>query len=332
MRALLIVNPHATSTTPTGRDVLAAALSSELKLDMVTTAHRGHAAQLAEQAALDGFDLVVVHGGDGTVNEAVNGLLAAHNGMQVPAVAVVPGGSANVFGAGVGVPRDPVEATMQLLHAVQAGSRRTIGLGRLRAWGPEQNGPAQNGPAQNGPAQNGQPAPRWFTFNAGLGLDADAVRLVEQARARGRRATTARYVYAAVRSYLQQDRKRPRLTVELPGKHPMPEVYLAIVANSDPYTYAGSRAVRMHPDLTQGDGLGLFALRSLGLLPMLRHTAQTLRRTGQPHGRHLLRRQDMPWLTVTSEVPIGLQVDGDYLGEFTRVEYESVPAALSVVI
>jgi diacylglycerol kinase family enzyme len=317
VRALLVVNPHATSTTPAGRDVLAAALASEVKLDVVATGHRGHAAQLAEQAARDGLDLVVVHGGDGTVNEVVNGLLAAPDQVHAPALGLVPGGSANVFGAGVGVPRDPVEATQHLLQALRAERRRTIGLGRLHAWAPDQAGP--------------QP-PRWFTFNAGLGLDAGAVRRVERARARGRRATTARYVRAAVRSYFRQDHRNPLLTVVLPGEQQVPGVYLAIVANSDPYSYLGSRPVRMNPGCSQDDGLGLFALRSLALLPVLRHVAQILRRTGQPHGRHLLRRQDLPWITVTSEVPIGLQVDGDYLGEHVRADFQSVPAALSVVV
>src|SRR5215218_6177593 len=117
MRALLIVNPHATSTTPGGRDVLAAALSSELKLDVAVTTHRGHAAELAEQAARDGFGLVVAHGGDGTVNEVVNGLLSAGEQLTKPALGVVPGGSANVFGAGLGMSFDPVEATSRLLRA-----------------------------------------------------------------------------------------------------------------------------------------------------------------------------------------------------------------------
>ncbi|HEY3261045.1 MAG TPA: diacylglycerol kinase family protein [Pseudonocardiaceae bacterium] len=320
MRALLIVNPHATSTTPAGRDVLAAALASELKLDVAATTHRGHAAQLAEQATRDGLDVVVVHGGDGTVNEVVNGLLAVDGALPVPAIGVVPSGSANVFGAGVGVPRDPVEATRHLLRALQGGSRRTIGLGRLHAW-----------PAAM--ADRVEPALlRWFTFNAGLGLDAVAVRLVERARAQGRRATTARYVLAAVRSYFRQDRGHPALTLQLPGEERVHGVHLAIVANSDPYTFAGNRPVRMNPGCSQDDGLGLFALRSLALLPVLRHTAQILRRTGEPHGRRLVRRQDLPWVTVISEVPIGLQVDGDYLGEYVRVDYESVPCALSVVV
>jgi len=317
MRALLVVNPHATSTTPAGRDVLAAALASELKLDVAATTHRGHAAQLASQAALDGFDLVVVHGGDGTVNEVVNGLLAVRNRVPVPAVGVVPGGSANVFGAGVGVPRDPVEATRHLLRAVQAGRRRTIGLGRMHAWQPEQAEP---------------PIPRWFTFNAGLGLDAAAVRHVERSRARGRRATTARYVRAAALSYLRQDHRHPRLTIELPGEDAVTGAFLAIVANSDPYTYAGRRAVRMNPGCTQDDGLGLFALRTLAPLPVLRHVVQILRRRGVPRGKHLVRRQDLATLRITSEQPIGLQVDGDYLGEHVRVDYESVPAALTVVV
>jgi len=317
VRALLIVNPHATSTTPAGRDVLAAALASELKLDTVETTHRGHAALLAEQAALDGFDLVVAHGGDGTVNEVVNGLLAAGDGTATPALAVVPGGSANVFGAGVGVPRDPVEATQHLLLALRSGHRRTIGLGCVRAWLPH---------------HRSQPLPRWFTFNAGLGFDAMAVRRVELARARGKQATTARYVRAAVLAYFQQDHKHPRLTVELPAERPVTGVYLAIVANSDPYSYLGSQPVRMNPGCTLDNGLALFALRSLALTSVLRHVAQVLRRTGQPHGKNLVRREDLPWVTVTSDVPVGLQVDGEYLGEHVRADYASVRDALSVVV
>jgi len=317
IRALLIVNPHATSTTPGGRDVLAAALSSELKLDVAVTTHRGHAAELAEQAARDGFGLVVAHGGDGTVNEVVNGLLSAGEQLTKPALGVVPGGSANVFGAGLGMSFDPVEATSRLLRAIQEGRRRMIGLGRLRAWKAVDTVP---------------PAARWFTFNAGLGLDADAVRRVERARRNGKRATVARYVRAGVISYFRQDHKHPPLAIELPGEERVTGVHLAIVANSDPYTYAGSRPVRLNPGSSQDDGLALFALRSLALAPVLRHVAQILRRTGQPHGKHLLRRQDLPWVRITSEVPIGLQVDGDFIGDHVQVEFESVPDALAVAV
>src|ERR1700742_397457 len=109
MRAVLIVNPTATSTTPAARDLLANALKSRLELTVEHTRHRGHGTELAQQAVADGVDLVVVHGGDGTVSGVVNGLLgppAAHNSgldSPVPAVAVVPGGSANVLARSLGI-------------------------------------------------------------------------------------------------------------------------------------------------------------------------------------------------------------------------------------
>src|ERR1700722_8316170 len=120
MRAVLIVNPTATSTTPAGRDLLAHALKSRLKLTVEHTNHRGHGTELARQAAADGVDLVVVHGGDGTVSGVVNGLLGRPGtstpGTAVPAVAVVPGGSANVLARSLGISKDPIAATNQLIQ------------------------------------------------------------------------------------------------------------------------------------------------------------------------------------------------------------------------
>lgn len=338
---MLIVNPHATSTTEAGRDVLAAALASELKLDVVATTHRGHAAELAARAGREGYAVVVAHGGDGTVNEVVNGLLVEGVRPDAPALGVVPGGSANVFGGAIGLPRDPTEATRHLLRALRAGRRQTINLGQVRAWeansatDPHHTPPgdlAVHGPVSEQAERALAPDPRWFTFNAGLGLDADAVRRVERARAKGRSATTARYIRAALRSYLAQDRAHPHLTVELADEDPITGVYLAIVANSDPYSYLGDRPVRMNPGCAMDGGLGLFALRTLKPLPVLRHIVQILRTRGEPRGSRLDRRSDVPRLTVTSDVAIGLQVDGDYLGEHTRAEFDVVPDALTVVV
>src|SRR3954465_5275113 len=97
MRALVVVNPAATSTTAKMRDVLVGALASELKLDVVETAHRGHARELGAEAAREGIDLVVAVGGDGTVNEVVNGLLTTGPAPHLPMLAVVPGGPPNLF-------------------------------------------------------------------------------------------------------------------------------------------------------------------------------------------------------------------------------------------
>src|SRR5688500_18564339 len=117
MRALLVVNPKATTFSARVRDVLAHALASETRLELVETKARGHAVELSASAAGEGYGLVVALGGDGTVNEVVNGLLSSGPGPQVPALAVVPGGNANVFARALGLAADPVEATGELLGA-----------------------------------------------------------------------------------------------------------------------------------------------------------------------------------------------------------------------
>ena len=95
MQAVLIVNPNATSTTAAGRDLLAHALESRVTLTVAHTDRRGHAIEIAENAKRDGIDVIIVHGGDGTVNEVVNGLLGTPGPQRpdagtLPAVAVVP--------------------------------------------------------------------------------------------------------------------------------------------------------------------------------------------------------------------------------------------------
>ena len=173
-RARLIVNPEATTTSPRARDVLSQALASEVSLEITATQARGHAAELAFDARGAGVDIVIVLGGDGTVNEVVNGMLADGVDAGAPTLAVVPGGSTNVFARSLGMPDDRVEATGYLLELLREGTERAIGLGRADQ--------------------------RWFTFTAGLGLDADVVAQVEQKRAAGRRSSHALYVRTALRS------------------------------------------------------------------------------------------------------------------------------------
>src|SRR5690606_3695631 len=174
MRALLVVNPAATTTSARTRDVLIHALASDLKLEVATTEYRGHARDLGRQAVQRGeIELVIVLGGDGTVNEVVNGLL--HEGPApdaLPRLAVVPGGSTNVFARALGLPNDAVEATGALLDALHSGSERTVGLG-LAAGTPG--------------TDDAEVPARWFTFCAGLGFDAGVVGRVEQKREHGKR-------------------------------------------------------------------------------------------------------------------------------------------------
>ena len=303
MRALLVVNPKATATTRGARDVLAHALASEVKLDVVLTEARGHASSLARQAVDDGLDVVVALGGDGTVNEVVNGLLHAGPAAGLPALAVVPGGNANVFARALGLPASPVEATSQLLEALATGRRRTIGLGLA-----------------------GQ---RWFTFCAGMGLDAAVVRRVEAKRARGAAATPGLYVRQGLKQFFLSERDVTMLAHPEVGE-PTP-IGMALVCNTRPWTYLGPRPVVPCPDAAFETGLDLFALRSLGTVSTLRHLRQILSSRPRPRGRAVLSLHDQDGFRLTSSVPTPLQVDGDDLGDVTEVVFRSVPQALDVI-
>jgi diacylglycerol kinase family enzyme len=311
VRALLVVNPLATSTTAAGRDVLAHALASQVKLDVLSTQYRGHAAEATAAAARAGFELVIVHGGDGTVNEVVNGLMEARapgppRAEESPLLAVVPGGSANVFARALGLPHDALEATAAVLHALEERRSTTVRLGRADD--------------------------RWFTFNAGLGWDAEVVASVERARARGNEASPARYAASALRHYLHQRRHPSSISVELPDARPLREIRLCVVCNTDPWTYLGPRPVRTNPGCGSTEGLALFALRTLGLGTVLPVIREILAADGDPSGPNVIRRDQLPLIRVSSETPLALQVDGDYLGQHSEVEFVSVPSALRVVV
>jgi diacylglycerol kinase family enzyme len=308
VRAVLVVNPQATSTSPGGRDVLAHALASQVKLDVVETDYRGHAMAVARSAARDGIDLVVAHGGDGTVNEVVNGLLADRtdrldDDYSTSMLGVVPGGSANVFARALGLPHDPVEATYRLLGAIEQQRSRRVGLGLADR--------------------------HWFTFNAGLGWDADVVASV--ARRRGKQAGTALYLRAAVACHFRPPLGRPTLTVRVPGQDPA-QVRTVFVSNTDLWSYLGNHPVRLNHGSSFEGGLGLFALSGLGLPTVFRHVRQALRARPGQRGKRLVRHDDVAKIRVESEQPVNFQADGDLVGQRTEVDFYSVPNALTVMV
>ncbi len=317
MRALLVVNPAATTTSARTREVLASALETDLKLEVAHTRHRGHAAELAAEARADGLDLVVVLGGDGTVNEVVNGLLAGVDPTDVPDVpdlAVVPGGGTNVFSRALGLPRDPVEATGALLDALRERRRRSIGLGLA--------------------------GERWFTFNAGMGWDAEVVARVDQRRrsrpTQQRHTTPTDYVRAAVSQFfLHTDRRSPAITLEVPGAEPQP-VHMAIVANTAPWTYLGDRPLLTSPEASFDTGLDLYALTRLRTVGTLSEARRLLRGRPAPSrraARTLVHRQhDLAELTLRATHPVAAQADGEALGDIQALTFRAVPNALCVVV
>jgi len=294
------------------------ALGARLELETAQTRYRGHARELAAASAEAGFDLVVTFGGDGTVNEVVNGLMrcqvpapdtaAAAAGEATgrrPAIAPVPGGGANVFARTLGLPTDPAEAVQRILGAVDSGTWRTIGLGLA--------------------------GDRYFTFSAGLGVDAEVVADVDRRRATGIRATTLLYLRTALRRYYVTDRRHPALTLTAPDQPPVTGLFMGVVTNSSPWTYLGSHPVRLaHADFSSG--LDLFALRrlrTLSTLAALRHMVDT---TGElPSGRDVVSAAALSELEFKADRPIAFHIDGEYQGETEGVSFRFVPEALCVV-
>jgi diacylglycerol kinase family enzyme len=314
VRALLIVNPHATSTTRLRQDVIASALRSAVELEVVETRYRGHATALAGTALPGGYGLVLTLGGDGTVNEAVNGIVGtgSRNGVpppadSLPALAPLPGGNANVFTRALGMPPDPVDATGKILQALAAGRQRHIGLGLAGS--------------------------RYFTFNAGLGFDAEVVRAVEGRRAHGRALTPALYLRMALRQYYRiTDRRHPALMLEVDGQAPAGPLFVGIVSNTAPWTYLGKRAVHTNPLAGFDYGLDVFAMRKLRTLGTFLAVRQMLSGTGRPpHSRHILTFHDEAELTLRSDRPAAFQVDGEYVGEREAVRFRSISRALRVI-
>jgi diacylglycerol kinase family enzyme len=306
VRVLVVSNPRATATTARERDVLIHALGSEAVLEVAETANRGHAAALACRAMRAGVDAVVAFGGDGTVNEVVNGLLTDGVHDRVPALGVVPAGSTNVFARALGLPQTPIEATGVVLEALRNGSRRAVSMGQMDD--------------------------RWFVFAAGMGFDAAIVAGVEKQRNRGKRSTHVLYTRVGIREFFRADRRHPRLHVELPDGTRYDDVYFAIIANTDPWTYVGNRPLHPTPETTFDDGLGLYARRRMstaGLLFSMGRLSGARPHVGR-RGAFLV--HDLDGLTILADEPMPVQVDGDYLGMHEKLQFRTARAAVHVLV
>lgn len=306
VRVLVVTNPRATATSGRERDILARSLSSEATVEVAETANRGHAAALACRAMRDGTDVVVAMGGDGTINEVINGLLTDGIHDRVPALGIVPAGSTNVIARALGLPNEPIEATGVLLDALRSGSRREISLGTMDG--------------------------RWFAFAAGIGFDAAIVAGVERQRRRGKRSTHLLYARVGVREFFAANRRTPQLHVELADGTVYDDVFFAIVANADPWTYVGNRPLHPTPQVSFDTDLALYARRRMGMVGVLVSMVRisgNRPRVGR-RGAHLV--HELTSLTVRADEPMPVQVDGDYLDMRAKARFTSVTGAIRIVI
>ena len=298
-RAVLIINPEATTVTTRTRDVIARALSSDLVVDVAETKRRGHAQHLAAGAVHEGYDLVLLLGGDGTLNEVINGVA----GTDVP-LGVLPGGGTNVFARTHGITKDPVEATAALLERIREGTApKRINLGRV----------------------NG----RYFGFIAGVGFDAAVVRQVERRFRMKKRIGEWYFVTTAVRTYFfAYDTREAPITIRLPDGTEHRDLRVAIAGNSNPFTFLGDRLFQVTPLADPERRLDVTGVRSLRLGHVLRFVWRAFGSGGHIHLRNVVGLHDLERFEVIGTHPLPLQLDGDYIGEEARFEFESVPDSL----
>jgi len=303
MKVLLLVNSSASSVTARSRVVIQKALSADHEVTLAETSRRGHATRLAQSAAGSGTEVVVVLGGDGTLNEAANGLAGSSC-----ALAPLPGGSTNVFARTIGLPNDPIEATGDLLSALAIRNLRRVGLGVV----------------------NG----RYFLFHVGMGFDAAVVAQVERRAGLKRYAGHPLFVYAGFDTWIRHyDRSRPRFAVHHADGRVVDDGYLGICLNTNPYTYLGNRPLNLAPEATLDRGLAMVTLRTLAF-------ARTMRVIGSAlgAGKYLRNNRwtdyasDVTAVTVEGYGPFPYQVDGDHLGDTERLVITHEPEVLDLVM
>jgi diacylglycerol kinase family enzyme len=300
-RALVVSNPHAASVSERLRNLVIYALASRYQVDAIETQRPGHATEICRQAARDAYELVIAFGGDGTVNEAANGLV----GTEIP-LSCLPGGSANVYCKLLGIPGEVVNATEHLLRLADRFHPRLLDVGVVEG--------------------------RHYTFSAGVGLDADVVRRVD-ARP-GLKARFGPYFFSAVAAATFARRyavRAPRMFVTAGG-----ETFAgvtAVVQLGEHYTYFRDRPI----DIARGASLDGGALAGVVLtrasvigVPSL--VVRALRGGVEGH-RHVSAFSGVPSVTVSSAGgwALPLQVDGDYIGEVTEARFRVRARALMVV-
>jgi diacylglycerol kinase family enzyme len=303
VRLLLIVNASASSVTARTRVVIQKALAADHDLSVAETSRRGHATRLAQGAAAEGRDAVVVLGGDGTLNEAANGLAGSST-----ALGVLPGGSTNVFARTIGMTNDPVEATGELLGAMTRNARKRISLGSV----------------------NG----RYFLFHVGLGFDAAVVEQVEKRGALKRYAGHPLFVWATLTTWWRHyDRSRPRFALRASDGTVVDDATFALCLKTNPYTFLGNRPFDVAPSAGFDTGLSLVVFRKLGLSTLARAAATALQgKGGVRPSRQIVTAHDLDSITVTGHGPFPYQVDGDFLGEVTNLTLRREPDCLDVLL
>jgi diacylglycerol kinase family enzyme len=302
-RMLVIANPYATTVSERLKGLVVYALQGRYDVHAVDTEGRGHATQLCRDAAAEGYDVVVAFGGDGTVNEAANGLAGS-----ATALTALPGGATNVYCRMLGIPTDVVDATEHLLRVADEWRPRKLDLGSV----------------------NG----RHFVFASGYGLDAAVVRQVDAHPAAKARFRHWYYAAAGMQTVAREYTLHPpRIDLEVDGETVRGvSVFVQIGA---PYTYFSGRALHIAEGIALDDGTLAGAVLDRALphdVPTVLARLFSERRLVSKHRRvHAWKAQQEVRCVSADGRPVPLQVDGDYIGDTVEARYEVLPGALTVL-
>ena len=300
MRILLIVNSFASSVTPRNTVLVHEHLAKRHDVQVVETNERGHATRFAQDAAARGLDAVVGFGGDGTLNEIATGLAGSDT-----ALAMLPGGSTNVFVRTLGIANDPMVALTQLMAGIDRNEIERVSLGQA----------------------NG----RYFTFHAGIGYDAAVVEQVERRSSLKRLVGQPLFAYSALHSWFRSyDRKYPHFTMNIDGRA-IPNGFFSVVLNTNPYTFVGKHPIHLSSAASLEKKLVVVTFRKMTTPLMLKTLYSALRRGGLETSSGIDIATDVEHVKIEFPAPFPYQLDGDYLGDTTSIDIQHCPEALRLV-
>ena len=300
MRILLIVNSFASSVTRRNTVLVHEHLAKHHDVQVVETNERGHATRFAQDAAARGLDAVVGFGGDGTLNEIATGLAGSDT-----ALAMLPGGSTNVFVRTLGIANDPMVALTQLMAGIDRNEIERVSLGQA----------------------NG----RYFTFHAGIGYDAAVVEQVERRSSLKRIVGQPLFAYSALHSWFKSyDRKYPHFTMNIDGRA-IPNGFFSVVLNTNPYTFVGKHPIHLSSAASLEKKLVVVTFRKMTTPLMLKTLYSALRRGGLETSSGIDIATDVEHVKIEFPAPFPYQLDGDYLGDTTLIDIKHCPEALRLV-
>ena len=300
MRILLIVNSFASSVTPRNTVLVHEHLAKHHDVQVVETNERGHATRFAQDAAARGLDAVVGFGGDGTLNEIATGLAGSDT-----ALAMLPGGSTNVFVRTLGIANDPMVALTQLMAGIDRNEIERVSLGQA----------------------NG----RYFTFHAGIGYDAAVVEQVERRSSLKRVVGQPLFAYSALHSWFKSyDRKYPHFTMNI-DERAIPNGFFSVVLNTNPYTFVGKHPIHLSSAASLEKKLVVVTFRKMTTPLMLKTLYSALRRGGLETSSGIDIATDVEHVKIEFPAPFPYQLDGDYLGDTTSIDIKHCPEALRLV-